>query len=163
MRIDATPGNRAGRVLAGTGMAHGLGAVLLMSGALLVSANHATYAQLPLGEITGDAENGKQLYYDHACYACHGYTGETGHQMKLIGSGFLLNEQTFIIYLRLRAEQNPILPSETMPNYPENSLSDDEAKDLYAYVRTFADNAPPLQEIPTLNAIIESAAEPYSP
>ena len=71
-----------------------------------------------MGEITGDAETGKQLYYDHACYGCHGYTGETGHQMKLIGSGFLLNEQTFIIYLRLRAEQNPILPSETMPNYP---------------------------------------------
>ena len=120
-------------------------------------------AQMPLGEITGDAETGKQLYYDHACYGCHGYTGETGHQMKLVGSGFLLNEQTFIIYLRLRAEQNPILPSETMPNYPENALSDDEAKDLYAYIRTFADNAPPLEEIPTLNAIIESAAEPYSP
>ena len=120
-------------------------------------------AQLPYGEITGDAEAGKQLYYDHACYACHGYTGETGHQMKLIGSGFLLNEQTFIIYLRLRAEQNPILPSEAMPNYPEESLSDDEAKDMYAYIRTFADNAPPVEDIPTLNAIIESAAKPYLP
>ena len=48
---------------------------------------------------------------------------ETGHQMKLVGSGFLLNEQTFIIYLRLRAEQNPILPSETMPNYPGKTPS----------------------------------------
>ena len=50
-----------------------------------------------------------------------------------------------------------------MPNYPENSLSDEEAKDMYAYIRTFADNAPPLQDIPTLNAIIESAAERYTP
>ena len=135
----------------------------VLGAGLLAGTAGTANAQLPLGEITGDAEVGEQLYYDHACYACHGYTGETGHQMKLIGSGFLLNEQTFIIYLRLRAEQNPILPSETMPNYPENSLSDEEAKDMYAYIRTFADNAPPLQDIPTLNAIIESAAEPYSP
>ena len=140
----------------------GLGSTALV-GAMFIGVAGMSGAQMPLGEITGDAEVGKQLYYDHACYACHGYTGETGHQMKLIGSGFLLNEQTFIIYLRLRAEQNPILPSETMPNYPEESLSDEEAKDLYAYVRTFADNAPPLEDIPTLNAIIESAAEPYSP
>ena len=140
------------------------GTVMAVFGARLLAGTAGTAnAQLPLGEITGDAKVGKQLYYDHACYACHGYTGETGHQMKLIGSGFLLNEQTFIIYLRLRAEQNPILPSETMPNYPESSLSDEEAKDMYAYIRTFADNAPPLQDIPTLNAIIESAAEPYSP
>lgn len=139
-----------------------VGAIPVVSAVLAGLAGTAA-AQMPLGEITGDAETGKQLYYDHACYGCHGYTGETGHQMKLVGSGFLLNEQTFIIYLRLRAEQNPILPSETMPNYPENALSDDEARDLYAYIRTFADNAPPLEEIPTLNAIIESAAEPYSP
>lgn len=61
------------------------------------------------------------------------------------------------------AAQTPILPSESMPNYPETSLSDDEARDLYACVRTFADNAPALEDIPTLNAIIESAAEPFSP
>ena len=130
---------------------------------VLVGVVGTTAAQTPTGEITGDADAGKQLYFDHACYACHGYTGETGHQQKLVDSGFLLNEQTFIIYLRLRAEQNPILPSESMPNYPETSLSDDEARDLYAYVRTFADNAPALEDIPTLNAIIESAAEPFSP
>ena len=135
----------------------------LLCVALLMSIAGPANTQLPYGEITGDAEAGKQLYYDHACYACHGYTGETGHQMKLVGSGFLLYEQTFIIYLRLRAEQNPILPSETMPNYPENSLSDEAAKDLYAYIRTFKDNAPPLEDIPTLNAIIESSSRPYSP
>ena len=156
MRITGRFGNGAGRVLAGIGTA-------LPCAVFLMGTAGSAYSQLPLGEITGDAEAGKQLYYDHACYACHGYTGETGHQMKLIGSGFLLNELTFIIYLRLRTEQNPILPSETMPNYPESSLSDDEAKDLYAYVRTFKDNAPPLEEIPTLNEIIESASRPYSP
>ena len=155
-RIREMRGKGTGGAFVRSGMVP-LGAVCLMG--MAEPAN----PQLPLGEITGDAEVGEQLYYDHACYGCHGYTGETGHQMKLVGSGFLLNEQTFIIYLRLRAEQNPILPSETMPNYPENALSDDEAKDLYAYIRTFADNAPPLEEIPTLNAIIESAAEPYLP
>lgn len=156
MRIAVIENIRMGKKLPGTGVA-------VLWTAMLLGAAGISIAQIPLGEITGDAEAGKQLYYDHACYACHGYTGETGHQMKLLGSGFLLNEQTFIIYLRLRAEQNPILPSETMPNYPENSLSDEESRDLYAYIRTFKDNAPPLEEIPTLNAIIESASRPYSP
>ena len=130
---------------------------------VLLGAVGLSRAQMPMGEITGDAVAGKQLYFDHACYACHGYTGETGHRVKLIGSGFLLNEQTFILYLRLRAELNPLLPSELMPNYPESSLSDEEAKDIYAYVRTFRDHAPPLEDIPTLNAVVETASRPYEP
>lgn len=156
MRNAGMRRNEAGRVSVGMGAAP-------LCAAMLMGMAGAAKAQLPMGEITGDAEAGKQLYYDHACYACHGYTGETGHQMKLVGSGFLLNEQTFTIYLRLRGEQNPILPSETMPNYPESSLSDAEVKDIYAYVRTFEDNAPALEDIPTLNAIVEAAARPYEP
>ena len=120
-------------------------------------------AQEPPGSTGGDPDAGKRLYFEHACYGCHGYTGETGHQKPLVGSPFLLNEQAFITYLRLRADQNPILPSELMPNYPESSLSNGEARDLYAYVSSFRDNAPPLEDIATLQAIIESAARPYEP
>ena len=50
-----------------------------------------------------------------------------------------------------------------MPNFPENSLSDKQAKDIYAYVRTFKSNAPPLQNIPTLNEIVKAASRPYKP
>ena len=32
-----------------------------------------------------------------------------------------------------------------------------KAKDIYAYIRTFKSSAPPLKDIPTLNAIVEAA------
>jgi len=50
-----------------------------------------------------------------------------------------------------------------MPNFPENSLSDKQAKDIYAYIRTFKSNAPPLQNITTLNEIVKAASRPYKP
>jgi len=42
-----------------------------------------------------------------------------------------------------------------------NTLTDAQAKDIYAYIRTFKSNAPELKDIPTLNAIIASANRPY--
>jgi len=50
-----------------------------------------------------------------------------------------------------------------MPNFPEGSLSDKQAKDIYAYIRTFKSNAPEAKDIPTLNAIVKSASRPYKP
>jgi mono/diheme cytochrome c family protein len=112
--------------------------------------------------VTGNALSGQALYFEHACYSCHGYTGETGVR-ALVGSGFLVSPAVFTNFLRLRAEQNPVLPSTQMPNYPESSLSDSEVLDLYAYIRTFTSHAPPLEDIPTLNAIIDAASRPRSP
>ena len=40
---------------------------------------------------------------------------------------------------------------------------DKQAKDIYAYIRTFKSNAPPLQNITTLNEIVKSASRPYKP
>jgi mono/diheme cytochrome c family protein len=110
----------------------------------------------------GNAIAGQALYYDHACYSCHGYTGETGVR-SLLGSGFLFNEAIFVNYLRQRADQNPTLPSTQMPNYPAESLSDAEARDLYAYIKTFDSNTPPLEDIPVLNEILDAAERPYEP
>jgi hypothetical protein len=50
-----------------------------------------------------------------------------------------------------------------MPNYPESALSDKQARDIYAHIRTFKSNAPELKNIPTLNAIVEAASRPYKP
>jgi mono/diheme cytochrome c family protein len=50
-----------------------------------------------------------------------------------------------------------------MPNFPENSLSDKQAKDIYAYIRTFTSHAPPLANITTLNDIVKAASRPYKP
>jgi hypothetical protein len=44
-----------------------------------------------------------------------------------------------------------------MPHYPESSLADAEALDIYAYIRTFKDSPPLAESNTTLQAIIRSA------
>ena len=130
---------------------------LVAAGALVLAFAQGSSAQSPEAPPRGNAIAGQQLYFDHACYSCHGYTGETGVR-SLIGSGFVQTEEIFRTYLRLRADQNPTLPSTQMPNYSEASLGDAEVSDLYAYIRTFVSNAPALEDIAVLNAIVEAAA-----
>ena len=127
--------------------------------AMLIAVVRTTSGQSST-ETTGDGSAGQRLYFEHGCYGCHGYGGETGERV-LIGSGFLSSETAFISYLRLRAEQNPILPSTQMPNYPAESLSDEQARALYAYIRTFKSSASASEDIPTLDAIIDAASRRY--
>jgi hypothetical protein len=46
-----------------------------------------------------------------------------------------------------------------MPNFSEASLSNKQAKDIYAFIRTFKSSAPDLKDIPALNAIIETSKQ----
>ena len=46
-----------------------------------------------------------------------------------------------------------------MPNFSEAAMSDKQAKDIYAYIRTFKSSAPELKDIPTLNAIVDAAKQ----
>jgi mono/diheme cytochrome c family protein len=114
----------------------------------------------PTSPVTGDPVNGKALYYAYSCYACHGYNGETGARPLVGNWGNLQNEQSFLRFLRARADLAPVNKSTYMPNFAENTLSDEKAKDIYAYIRTFKSNAPELKDIPTLNAIVEAASKP---
>lgn len=111
----------------------------------------------PTSPVTGNAAAGKGYYYAYACYACHGYTGETGARAFVGNWGHLGTEEAFITFLRGRANVAPVTPATNMPNFAESTLSDKQAKDIYAWIRTFKSNAPPLKDIPTLNAIVESA------
>lgn len=122
---------------------------------LLVTTLGSVYAQ------DGNVSNGKELYYDHGCYGCHGYNGETGAR-DLVGtnSPLVADADTFLLFLRLRADYAPLLPSTRMPAYPESALSDTDARDIYAYVSTFELNAPDVEEIPALQAILDSASRP---
>ncbi len=106
----------------------------------------------------GDAARGKELYYTHGCYGCHGYNGETGAR-NLVGtnSPLIADPDTFLLYLRLRADYAPLLPSTRMPAYPESALNDADARDIYAYISGFELNAPDVEDIPALQAILESA------
>jgi mono/diheme cytochrome c family protein len=103
-------------------------------------------------------ERGQELFYVHGCYGCHGFNGETGAQ-DLVGTGspIVTDEGLFITFLRLRADQAPLLPSTRMPNYPENALSDDEARDIFAFLSSLELNAPPVESIAAFQAILEAA------
>ena len=46
------------------------------------------------GPVNGNAIKGETLYYDHLCYACHGYDGQG--RRPLIGSGMISSETGFI-------------------------------------------------------------------
>ena len=111
----------------------------------------------PTSPVTGNATEGKALYYSFGCYACHGYNGETGARPFVGRWGNLSTEQAFLTLLRGRANVAPLVPTTSMPNFSENSMSDKQARNIYAYIRTFKSTAPDLKDIPTLNAIVEAA------
>ena len=111
----------------------------------------------PTSPVSGNAATGKGLYYSYGCYACHGYNGETGARAFVGRWGNLATEQGFISFLRGRASVAPVTPSTSMPNFAEASLSDKQAKDIYAYIRTFKSSSPEVKDIPTLSAIVEAS------
>jgi hypothetical protein len=75
----------------------------------------------------------------------------------------LATERSFSTFLRGRANVAPVQPSTAMPNYPVESLSDTQARDLYAYIRTFKSTPPPLEKIPVMSQILAAAKKPYKP
>jgi len=112
----------------------------------------------PTRPVTGNAASGKKLFYSYGCYACHGYSGETGIR-PLVGTwGHLSTEQEFITFLRGRVNVAPVVPSGAMPNFSAESLPDNQAKDIYAYIRTFKSTAPTAKD-PTLSAIVDAAKQ----
>jgi len=124
----------------------------------------ATTVTAPTSPVTGNAVTGKKLYYDYACYSCHGFNGETGARAFVPKwPANLATESSFIAFLRGRANLAPSQPSTGMPNYAADTLNDKQAKDIYAYIRTFKSNAPPADKIPTLNQILAGAQRPYKP
>jgi len=133
---------------------------LAVAAALSSAAAFAQQKPMP----PADADRGKQLFYEHGCYGCHGFNGETGVR-DLVGTGspIVENVDLFLTFLRLRADQAPLLPSTRMPNYPASALSDAAARDIFAYIRTFELDAPAVDDVPALKAIVDSAARPYRP
>ena len=112
-----------------------------------------THAQ----DLSGDIEKGEQLYYNFACYSCHGYNATM--RVPLVGdaSGIMSSEQVFLTYLRLRADQNPINPKNAMPNYAASTLSDEQALDIYAYIKSVKDESPEVEDNPVMQEILEAA------
>ena len=108
-------------------------------------------------DISGDAQQGTELYYDFACYSCHGYNATM--RVPLVGdaSGIMSSEAVFLNYLRLRAEQNPTNPKNSMPNYSADTLSDEQARDIYAYIFSLVDDPPAVADNPIMQEMLEAA------
>jgi mono/diheme cytochrome c family protein len=147
--------------------------LLIFAALVLIAATDAARAQSAPAQtakpvttltspVTGNAVTGKKLYYDHACYSCHGFNGETGARPFVPNwPANLATERSFTAFLRGRANVAPVQPSTAMPNYPVQSLSDAQARDLYAYIRTFKSTPPPLEKIPVMSQILAAAKKPY--
>ena len=108
-------------------------------------------------DVSGDVEEGGRLYYNFACYSCHGYNATM--RVPLVGdaSGIMNSEQLFLTYLRLRADQNPVNPKNSMPNYAASTLSDEQALDIYAYLRSLNDVPPELADNPVMQDMLDAA------
>jgi len=121
-------------------------------------------AQAPASPPSGDPVKGKKVYETFTCYGCHGFTGETGARVLAASrSANLATESAFITFLRARANVAPTQPSTSMPNYSATTLPDAQAKDLFAYVKTFTSHAPPVDQIPVFGQILTEAQKPYKP
>jgi len=124
----------------------------------------ATLSALAGAASAQDAAKGKQLYYNNTCYGCHGFNGQTGAR-NLVGtnSPILAAPDAFLTFLRGRAGNQPMAPSTAMPSFPASALSDAQARDIYAYIKTFKLDSPDVKDIPAYAAIAASAAAPYKP
>ena len=111
-----------------------------------------------------DAAKGKQLYYNNTCYGCHGFNGQTGAR-NLVGtnSSILATPEAFVTFLRGRSNVQPMTPSTSMPSFPASAISDAQARDIYAYIKTFKLDAPEVKDIPLYAKIQASAAAQYNP
>ena len=120
---------------------------------LVIGLLQNTHAQ----DLSGDIEKGEQLYYNFACYSCHGYNATM--RVPLVGdaSGIMSSAQVFLTYLRLRADQNPTNPKNAMPNYAASTLSDEQALDIYAYIKSLKDESPEVEDNPVMQEILEAA------
>jgi mono/diheme cytochrome c family protein len=127
---------------------------------LVLAANSSALAQTP----AGDAANGKTLYLAHQCWACHGYNGETGTRLLRDDGTFiprLLTVNGFIAFIRApRPDQPPPTGSVTsMPSYGAASLPNQQAADLFAYIKTFKPTQPALKDIPLLNEMLSEGGK----
>lgn len=102
----------------------------------------AAMAQTP----PGDMKRGKDLFTKYSCYACHGFSGQNGNGARLVPMKFA--QAAFIAYVR-----NPPRANQ-MPSYSAKVLADSDLADIYAYIKSLPDSAPPPATVPILRDIL---------
>lgn len=76
---------------------------------------------------SGNVENGKRWYSMHTCHGCHGQNGNDGKGPDI--TDLDMNYSSFV--KRLRNAKSPI-----MPVYPESKISDQDAADILAFIKS---------------------------
>ena len=90
-----------------------------------------------------DAANGKKIFLRDGCYECHGYNGQGTIQGARLAPP-VLNADGMIRYVRK--------PAGAMPAFTDKVLSDQEVKDIYAYLKSLP-GPKPVKDIPLLDQL----------
>jgi mono/diheme cytochrome c family protein len=98
--------------------------------------------QAQASAASGNVQNGRTLYEKYSCYACHGYDGHGGPGTRLVP--LRMTVASFTAYIK-----NP----RQMPPYTSKVLSDEQAADIWAYIKSIPES-PPASAIPLLSRII---------
>src|SRR5438105_2475571 len=109
--------------------------IVTLAGAVFLIAGAATTQT-----ATGNAAHGKELFVKYSCYACHGFSGQNGNGARLVPMKF--PQAGFIAYVR-----NPPRANQ-MPSYSPKVLADPDLRDIYAYIKSLPDSAPPAASVP---------------
>ncbi len=112
-----------------------LSSVLATLGVFVIAAPALAQSPAP-----GDTARGKQLFTNDGCYQCHGYVGQGGMNGPRIAP-MKLQQDGFFGQLRH--------PSFEMPPYEKALLSDADALDIYAYLKSIP-ASPDAKSIPLL-------------
>ncbi len=93
---------------------------------------------------SGDAAEGKRVYLADGCFLCHGRAGQGGamNYPAPALAGMEMPVESFIAFLR-------VAPND-MPAYSASVMSDKEARDLHAFIRTLPGRKP-AKDFPLLN------------
>jgi mono/diheme cytochrome c family protein len=91
--------------------------------------------------VAASADKGKQAFFQHGCWQCHGYQGQggvTGPKLAPDPSPF----ETLSTFVRTTNRE--------MPPFREEILSNDDLADIYAYLQSIP-KGPDAKSIPLLN------------
>jgi mono/diheme cytochrome c family protein len=122
-----------------------LGALLSLTA--LVTLSQLAAAQTPAAPLaapTGNAQRGKVIFETQLrCFACHGYDGQTGSP-RLVPMA--RSEDIFLAYVRKPATQG-------MPSFA--AVSEQQLRDVYAYIRSIPQAAPAPDSVPLIKGILD--------
>lgn len=90
-----------------------------------------------------DVANGKKIFLRDGCYECHGYNGQGTVQGARLAPP-VLNADGMIRYIRK--------PAGGMPAFTDKVLSDQEVRDIYAYLKSLP-GPKPVKDIPLLDQL----------